>query len=112
MKYCWSHTDDINIMVPTSIVFSFLCFVALIVEASDSLRPVAYFLRIGSFAGIALFPLLFAAFVAARKYQLDEKGITIQYPFGSRVFYPWDVFSEIALCKIHYASASNAHILS
>lgn len=38
--------------------------------------------------------------------------MTLYYPFGIIRYHSWDDFKEIALCKVHYASASNKHVLA
>ena len=58
------------------------------------------------------FTLILASIVTARKYEIDENGMTISYPFGIKQRHSWLQFHEIAICKIHYASATTAHTVS
>lgn len=110
MRCCWSHSNTSgNMIAPGVILLGVLCISGIIRSASAN-PP-------GSAAGLltvflVLYALpLFCAFVSARKYMVSSEGLTIVYPFGIKKHYAWSAFSEIALCKIHYASGSADHIL-
>lgn len=113
MKYCWSYVDDqVGLASPALGVFCVLCTASILREAMQSVAPLKYLL----IAGAVFLPILtisfVVSFVCARRYQIDSNGMTIIYPFGITSRYSWEDFSEVALCKVHYASASNAHIVA
>ena len=109
MKYCWNTNDEIGIGAPSATVFSVFLFSNFIKEACLSASPMEYIIKMGLLAVPIVFFLLRTAFVCARRYELCETGITVFYPLGIHKFYFWQEFTEIAICKIHYASATTEH---
>lgn len=116
MRYCWSHADNKrSLLVPAWIFVSLGCICCLF-----SLFRLRYFLIAPASHVILVYLILFSllvyslftAFVVSRRYHVTPSGITIYYPLRIKKHFYWDQFSEIALCKIHYASASNKHILA
>lgn len=109
MRYCWSHEDNrSNLITPAWFLIGSACvggFLYLIYY--DFITPfislIILLLTVYSFL---------TAFITARRYRIDRSGLLIQYPFQIKMHIPWEQFSEIALCKIHYASATNHHILA
>ena len=113
MRYCWSHVDnEIGVTAPGAAFFSVVCIAAICAETKRYEDPAKYLLTICPIAIPVIACLLLTAFVSARRYEIDADGMTVLYPFGIFVRHSWDAFSEIALCKIHYASANNAHIMA
>ena len=115
MRYCWSHSDNNrSLLVPSCIFVSFGCIwelLHLFRLRYFSTAPAGIIFLVCLFFSLLVCSLV-TAFVVSRRYQVAPFGITIYYPLGIKTHFRWDQFSEIALCKIHYASASNKHILA
>ena len=112
MRCCWSHSDNsVNMIAPGVLLIGVLCICSIIREgfAAEN-RPDFIAVYLVLFIMLYASPL-FVAFVSARKYKLSSDGILIVYPLGIKELYSWSDFSEIALCKIHYASGSMNHVL-
>ena len=113
MKHCW-RTDEnqTNLLTPTFVLFSIMCIADIFKRMGQTDNPIAYCLLGLTFCSLVLlFPAL-AAMLSSRQYKVDANGMTVRYPFGIIRRYRWDDFKEIALCKVHYASASNKHFLA
>lgn len=113
MKRCWYMSeDDPNLIAAPAIavmVFSVFSEIGHIASSANPLRRIALDLVI---AAIPFTYFILASLASARRYSLSEAGLIIAYPFGIKKVYFWKDFSEIALCKVHYASASAAHKLA
>ena len=114
MKYCWSYSDNqISLLSPSITLFSAMCISSFIREIYIGRYPAQTSMLLFLFVFLpcnAVFLLI--AMVGARKYKIDEKGMTISYPFAIKLHYKWQQFHEVAICKIHYAGGTNAHIVS
>lgn len=110
MKYCWSINNEPGIGAPSATLFSCVLIVNFLVEVSRSSAPTEYVLKGGVIVVPVVYFLLRAAFVCARRYELHDNGITLYYPLGICKSYLWNEFTEIAICKIHYASGTTKHI--
>ncbi len=98
MKYCWSYSDSSGPIEGPCVILVGVLFLS----------------RIHTLGELVLFSIVFVlallwSYITSRKYQIDEHGITVRYPFGIRRKYPWSAISEVAICKIHYASKSASH---
>ena len=113
MRHCWSHSNDTgNMIMPGVLLIGVLCVSNIIREGCASRYSIHYVIvLLTGFITLYLFPLFFS-FVASRKYKVSSDGIIVKYPFGIDKRYSWGSFSEISLCKIHYASGSTKHILA
>lgn len=107
MRYCWSHEDDKPHMITPA-------WFSVGIACAGGFLYLGYYRFLTPMICLILFPLMvcafFVSFITARRYLLDSSGILIQYPFHIRHHIPWEQFSEISLCKIHYASASDKHV--
>lgn len=113
MKYCWNHVDkEVGPAAPGFAMFGVICLGAMFAEAFGTSEPLKYLLTVGIIGIPVVAFVLFVSIVSARRYRIDAEGMTVRYPFGLTIRYRWAVFSEIAICKIHYASAGNAHIVA
>ena len=110
MRYCWTGYGESGTMhVPGIIFLGALCIGSIFKEAFQSSNP-AYYLLITSILFLILWSWpIYTAYISARKYQIDSDGMTLRYPFGLKRRYNWHEFSEIALCKVHYAAGSHKH---
>ena len=111
MKKCWSYlnNDDSKITSAGTVLLGFLCVWSIIQEAAHTKNPGCFvIISITLFATLYTFPALLA-FVSQRKYRLEARGITFYYPFGLEVCHDWSDFSEISICKIHYAGRTTKH---
>ena len=113
MKHCWrTNESQTNLLTPTLVLFGIMCIADIIKQMGRTDNPITYcFWGLLLCSLVLLFPAL-AAVLSSRQYKIDANGMTLRYPFGIIRFYGWDEFKEIALCKVHYASASNKHILA
>ncbi len=71
-------------------------------EGSDSLI-ITIFVIVVPILGIGLF--LYTSFlcvVEARKYQINEDGISILYCGRIQKFYPWSAFRKIVVCDVNH----------
>ena len=113
MKRCWYLTeDDRNLIVAPAIALMIFSVFSEIRHVASCTNPVR---RVVLDITIAVVPFTYFTLVSlasVRRYSLSENGLTIIYPFGIKKVYSWEVFNEIALCKVHYASASTAHKLA
>ena len=103
MRCCWSRSNDSGNLIAPGILFLGVLSLPEIIGGKHPAHSIAIF----SF--LYAVPLFFA-FISARKYKVCADGILLVYPFGAKRLYRWSEFSEIALCKIHFASRSTAHI--
>lgn len=98
--------------MPGVLLIGVLCVSNIIQEGSASRHSIhSVVLLLTGFITLYTFPLFFS-FIGSRKYKVSSDGIIVKYPFGINKLYSWDDFSEISLCKIHYASGSTKHILA
>lgn len=98
--------------MPGVILIGVLCVSSIIRESVASSHSIHFVVvLLTGFLMLYAFPLFFS-FIGSRKYKVSSNGVIVKYPFGINKLYPWDDFSEIALCKIHYASGSTKHILA
>lgn len=113
MKYCWRvNEDQIDLLPPMFVLFVLLCVSNGLREMMVSSDPVRY-LGVAFVLLIIVLPLPgLASILSVRKYEISRDGLTLRYPFGISKHYRWEEFGEVALCKVHYAAASNKHILA
>lgn len=98
--------------MPGVLLIGVLCASSIIREGSASRCSIHSVIVLwAGFIMLYAFPLFFS-FIASRKYSVSSDGIIVKYPLGINKLYSWDSFSEISLCKIHYASGSTKHILA
>lgn len=112
MKYCWSFSDNVGLGAPMCVLGAIVCVGNFGLEAFRSESPILYITKFGFLVVMIAFALLLTAFVCMRRYEIYFDGITICYPLGIKKKYLWDEFSEIALCKIHYAAWGTDHIIA
>ncbi len=109
MRYCWSYNDH-------SPPWISLCWFVIGSAFSGGILYLSYYRSLTPLICLILLPLtvisFLIAFITARRYQLNPNGVLVQYPFRIKHYIYWEQFAEISLCKIHYASASNSHILA
>lgn len=101
MQCCWSRAKDGHDQIVPILIALIVVF---IVACKNSFE---YML-----AAPVVLILSYTAYVSARKYRINESGLVLRYPFGKEKPYPWEQLYEVALCKVHYASKSDKHILA
>lgn len=105
MKYCWSTQEKLNNPTAgmTGILIA-LCVVDISQNMWNYSNPLKYLVTMVLLASPMLWHTVTISILTLRKYRIDSDGLTLQYPFGILKHYKWEEFSEIALCKVHYAS--------
>lgn len=104
MRYCWSYSNDKNDSSIQKNIGLLCCILFLCFFNSKSWNPVML--------SIVLLVVPFMCTlvsVSARKYCINELGLTLSYPLGIMRVLPWDEVSEVTLCKVHYAAGSDEH---
>ena len=113
MKYCWTGSDGSrNMIAPGIILVGALGIAGIVKNATVAENPTQYVLVTSVLFAFVYFIPACIAYISSRQYRIDRNGITLQYPFGITKQYDWENISEISLCKVHYATSSNAHILA
>lgn len=112
MKYCWSFSNEVGLGGPVAAFGAILCIGSFVIETFRSVSPILYIARFGVLTFLSTFVLLLVAFVSTRRYEIQHDGITLYYPLGIKKKIHWREFSEIALCKVHYAAWSTEHIVA
>lgn len=114
MRYCWSDGKTLGGRIYPVVILGFVVIVFGYIwdarptpDGKLSVYPPAWII-IGLIYGYCLF----AAWVSERKYEITADGMYIKYPFAKKKFHQWSEFSEIALCKVHYAARSDAHTVA
>lgn len=104
MKPCWSHSDTQGPTIGPGILL--VSTLGLGFAIGQGFTPELVIL-------LVVLPLLvLLAIVSSRRYSVSAQGLTVRYLFGLKKHYNWDSFTEISLCKVHYASGSTAHTLA
>ena len=101
MEYCWKRSDESGmapIYITSSVIF-------ILISMMGDFHPAMRLL----FVPVVLWNLHLAT-ISARKYSVSPEGMTISRPFGRKRMIPWNEFSEVALCKIHYTNVG--HVLA
>lgn len=104
MRYCWSYSNDSGNMIAPGVILWGVLSLPELIGGKHPAHSITIFCFLYAI-------VVFFTIISARKYKVCAEGIILVYPFGIRKLYPWSEFSEIALCKIHFASGSSAHIL-
>lgn len=109
MNYCWNHNRNKAVNCITNAVAVLLLSIVLVnlTRQAYSLIIAWTWSRIPTLAIMCIvvyFCGLFLLVIAAheRKYQVDEHGLTIGYPFGIQRFFAWSDIDSITICKVHY----------
>lgn len=104
MKPCWSRSDtQIPTLGPGILMIGTLGIGLAIGQGSIPEIVLS----------LIVWPLpILLAIVSSRRYCASDQGLTVRYPFGFQKHYHWEDFSEISLCKVHYASGTNSHTLA
>ncbi len=71
-------------------------------EGTDSVI-ITVFIIVVPILGIGCFLYTFLIYIVeARKYQMNEEGISILYCGRSQKFYPWSAFRKIVVCDVNH----------
>lgn len=107
MRYCWYEKKNRI----TSVIALILLFVMGVYWISCAIKsivewhwPMVFSIPIFSAGIIWGLEFLIVIIMQERKYKVEQQGLTIRYPFGIVVNYPWTDFNEIAICKVRYSS--------
>ena len=105
MKYCWSTQEKLNNPTAgmTGILIA-LCVVDISQNMWNYSNPLKYLVTMVLLVSPMLWHTITISILTLRKYRIDSDGLTLQYPFGILKHYKWEDFSEIAVCKVHFAS--------
>ena len=113
MKRLWfTREDQQNTLFPVAILFCVLSVFSFLRDFRKTTNPIIYCLLGIAFA--VVFYLVFGRItvLSLTKYEVKSDGLAIYYPLRITKFYKWEEFKEIALCKVHYASAANSYKLA
>lgn len=106
MKHCWSDGKTMGGRIGPVVIISIVILGPKFIRelhASGYYPPILLFLIFAVYYG------LFTSWVSERKYEISPEGIYIKFPFKAKQLHRWSEFSEIALCKVHYAQQSDFH---
>lgn len=113
MKYCWRVTkNERNFVAPMLLLLLTMSVMDICTHMQQSTDPLKYGVVATIILSLVLLYPTLVAILNFRKYSVTKGGLVLHYPMGIRKSYQWDSFSEIGLCKVHYASASTAHKLA
>lgn len=112
MRPCWSVNNKTAEGAFSSVILALICIFGYVSEAINSVSPFEYIIKVGIIVVPFVSIMLLTAFVCGRWYEIAADGMTIYYPLGITKKIHWNEFSEIALCKIHYAAWGTEHIVA
>lgn len=96
---------SIGLWILSFLILSWAIAVSVFIAITEEgLVPLTTIIAILAF-GIGQFMYFsFIYVVEGRKYQMDDKGITVLYSGHMRKFYPWNAFSKIVVCDFDHAT--------
>lgn len=109
MKYCWSNGKTLGGRIGPVVIISMVILVPKFIwemHTSGYLPLVHLSIMLVACYG------LFASWVSERKYEITSEGVYIKFPLKAKQFHPWSEFSEIALCKVHFAPQRDVHTVA
>lgn len=109
MKYCWSNGKTLGGRIGPLVLISLIILVPIFIwiQSTSGIFPPVLLIDL-----FIVYRALFSSWVSERKYEITRDGMYIKFPLTAMQFHRWSEFSEIALCKVHYAARSDMHTLA